>query len=68
MNFKDKLLSILFFIWNNIIPLLLVLAFNIGIFFNLWDVQQLPIWLAASITILTTSFIIFAFGKLLKKW
>ncbi len=68
MNFKDKLLSILFFIWNNIIPLLLVLAFNIGIFFNLWKVQQLPIWLAASITITSTAILVYSFGKLLKKW
>jgi hypothetical protein len=68
MNFKYTLIRILYFIWNTILPLLVVLAFNVGIFFNLWKVQMLPIWLSATITILTTSFIIFAFGKLLKKW
>lgn len=65
---KNLILKILAFIWFNILPLLLVIAFNIGIFFNLWKEQMLPIWLSVSITLLTTAFIIFAFGKLLKKW
>jgi hypothetical protein len=65
---KNLILKILAFIWFNILPLLLVIAFNIGIFFNLWKEQMLPIWLSASITLLTTAFLIFAFGKLLKKW
>lgn len=68
MNLKDKLLWILTFIWTNIIPLLLVIIFNIGIFFNLYEVQMLPIWLCVTITAVLNAIVIYSFGKLLNKW
>ena len=68
MNFKYTLIRILYFIWNTILPLLVVLAFNVGIFFNLWKEQSLPIWLSFIITITLTVGITYGFGKLLKKW
>lgn len=65
---KDKILWILAFIWTNILPLLLVVAFSIGILFNLWKVQNLPLWSASTITFFVGSGLIYGFGKLLKKW
>ena len=68
MNFKNTILWILFFIWTNIIPLLLVIGFCIGVFFNLAYVQNLSLTLSLIITIVGGAGLIFGFGKLLKKW
>ncbi len=65
---KEKILWVLAFIWTNIIPLLLCVAFSVGVFFNLWKVQELPMWLSLLITIVGGSGLIYGFGKLLKKW
>lgn len=68
MNLKDKFLWILAFVWTNIIPLLLVIGFSIGIFFNLWKVQMLSPWLSGVITLVLGGGIMYGFGKLLRKW
>jgi hypothetical protein len=65
---KDKILWVLAFIWTNIIPLLIALAFCVGVFYNLWDVQKLPMWISLLITIVGGSGLVYGFGKLLKKW
>jgi hypothetical protein len=65
---KDKILQILAFIWTTILPLLLVITFNIGILFNLWKVQNLSLTLSIIITLITTGLLTWGFGKLLKKW
>jgi hypothetical protein len=68
MNLKDKFLWILAFIWTNILPLLLVVGFCIGVFFNLAYVQNLSFALSLIITIVGGAGLIFGFGKLLQKW
>ena len=68
MKLKEKILWILAFIWTNIIPLLLVVGFCIGVFFNLAYVQNLSTLLSLIITIVGGFGLIFGFGKLLKKW
>jgi hypothetical protein len=65
---KDKILWILAFIWTNLVPLLLVIAFSIGILFNLWKVQNLPLWLASTLTFIVGTGLTYGLGKLLKRW
>jgi hypothetical protein len=64
----ERNLWVLAFIWTNIIPLLVCITFCVGVFFNLWKVQELPIWLSLLITIVGGSGIVYGFGKLLRKW
>lgn len=65
---RDKILWVLAFIWTNLVPLLLVIAFSIGILFNLWKVQNLPLWLASTFTFIIGTGLTYGLGKLLKKW
>ena len=65
---KDKILWVLAFIWTNLVPLLLVIAFSIGILFNLWKVQNLPLWLSSTFTFIIGTGLTYGLGKLLKKW
>jgi hypothetical protein len=48
---KDKVLSILAFVWMRIVPIILVLVFFVGVCFNLWKVQGLPLLVAIGISI-----------------
>lgn len=68
MNLKNKLLWILAFIWTNIIPLLLVIGFCVGVFFNLMYVQEFSLFVSLLITIVGGCGLLFGFGKLLQKW
>ena len=65
---RDKILWILAFIWTSLVPLMLVISFSIGVLFNLWKVQNLPLWLSSTITFVVGSALIYGFGKLIKKW
>jgi hypothetical protein len=62
------LLNILLFFWTNIIPLLLALAFSVGIFFNLWKVQGLSFAVSLGIILPIAALLIYGLGKLLRKW
>lgn len=48
------------FFWQKIIMFLLIAFFFVGICFNLWKVQGLPLW--AAILISVSGFILFSFG------
>lgn len=65
---KDRILQILAFIWLNVVPLILVIGFNIGILFNLWKVQGLSLTLSIIIVSITTPLLTWLYGKVLKKW
>jgi len=65
---KDNILRILAFIWTKIVPILLMMAFSVGILFNLWKVCNLPFTLALIITIVGGGLIGFGLGKLIKLW
>jgi len=67
-KFKEILFKILYAIWGRILPMLLVLGFFIGVFFNLWKIMNLPLVWAIIISVLGFGLIGFGFGKLLKLW
>jgi hypothetical protein len=48
--------------------MLLVLGFFIGVFFNLWKIQNIPLVWSIIITFVALGLVGFGFGKLLKLW
>lgn len=68
MKTKDKILWILAFISQKIIPILLVAFFGVGVFFNLWKVQQFSITLSVLISLGIFSVCLYGLGKLIKLW
>jgi hypothetical protein len=67
-NIKQILFKLFYVIWGRILPLLLVLGLFIGIFFNLWKIQNIPLVWAIIISLVGFALIGFGFGKLLKLW
>ena len=65
---KEILFKILYTLWGRVLPMLLVIGFFIGIFFNLWKIMNLPVGWAIIISILSLGLVGFGFGKLLKLW
>jgi|688.fasta_scaffold796715_1 hypothetical protein len=68
MNLKDKILWVCFYLLNTVLPIFLALTFSVGIFFNLWKVQELSFGLSLIISIVVGGGITFGFGKLIKLW
>lgn len=64
----DIILKILSFLWNEVFPISLVLLFFVGVFYNLWKVQELNVYLSGGISIGLVIIAVIAFGKLLKFW
>jgi hypothetical protein len=64
---KDVIMRILFLAMK-IIPIILVLTFFVGVFFNLWKVQGIHPILAGCISVTTCVLIGYGFGKLIKLW
>ena len=60
---KEKIYSVLAFIWMRIVPILLVLVFFVGVCFNLWKVQELPLWLSIVISTGGAGLGVLALGK-----
>ena len=67
-NIKQLLFKALYVIWGIILPMLLVLGFFIGVFFNLWKIQNIPLVWSIIITFVALGLVGFGFGKLLKLW
>ena len=67
-NIKQLLFKTLYVIWGRILPMLLVLGFFIGVFFNLWKIQNIPLVWSIIITFVALGLVGFGFGKLLKLW
>jgi hypothetical protein len=67
-NIKQLLFKALYVIWGRILPMLLVLGFFIGVFFNLWKIQNIPLVWSIIITFVVLGLVGFGFGKLLKLW
>ena len=65
---KEKFYSVLAFLWMKITPILLVLVFFVGVCFNLWKVQELPLWLSIVISIGGAGLAVVLLGKLIKLW
>lgn len=63
---KNTLLNILLFIWQKVTIFVVVIAFFVGVFFNLWKIQELSIALSLIISLAGAGVSIFAFGKLIK--
>jgi len=67
-SIKERLLNTLAYFWANIIPLLIVISFFVGVCFNLWKVQGVSLILSVIISIVLGALTAFGLGKLLKKW
>jgi hypothetical protein len=65
---KNKILNFLYFGWGRVLPILLVLTFFVGVFFNLWKIMLLPLWTAILISVVACGLTTFGFGKLIKLW
>ena len=63
-----SLIRILAFLWQKVVPVLLMVAFSIGVFYHLWDVQKIPMVWSFLITGVVGSIITYAFGKIIKTW
>lgn len=61
-------IRILAFLWQKVIPILLVVAFSIGVFFHLWDVQKIPMIWSITTTVFVGLVIAYVFGKIIKLW
>ena len=67
-SLKEKVFSVLAFVWHRIVPLLLVLGFFVGVFFNLWKVQELNVFIAAAISTVLAAVGVFFMGLMIKAW
>ena len=65
---KEIALTILYFIWGRILPMVLPIGFMVGVFFNLWKMQGLNPWLAGGICTAACGVLVYFWGKLLKFW
>ncbi len=65
---KDKILGILYFLWGKLLPILLVTFFFVGVFFNLWKIQNIPLGWSIVISIVCCVITGLGFGKLIKLW
>lgn len=65
-SLKEKVLSILSFIWHRVVVFLVIIFFFVGVFFNLWKVQELSFVLSLIISLAGAGLGVFAMGKLLK--
>jgi len=61
-------LLVLYKLANIIIPIILVLAFVVGVYFNLIKVQMLQPAIAIPVCLILGGLLVFAFGKLIKLW
>ena len=64
---KDVIMRILFLAMK-IIPIILVLTFFVGVFFNLWKVQGINPMFAGCISVAACGLFGYGFGKLIKLW
>lgn len=63
-----KFLNVLAFIGMKIVPILLVLGFFVGVFFNLWKIQEMNPYAAAGLCTVGAGITTFIFGRLIKLW
>ena len=62
---KEKFFSILAFVWMRIVPILLIMGFFVGVCFNLWKVQGLPLAAAIVISVAGAIVTVIGMGKLI---
>ena len=63
---KESILKFLAYIWTFAVPIVIMIIFMLGVLFNLWQVQGLPLWLSIVIALIIGGSIAFGLTKLLK--
>jgi hypothetical protein len=63
-KFKD----VLYTAWSRVLPLLLILGFCVGVFFNLWKIHGIGVFASGVLCVLLLGGIGLGFTKLMKWW